>query len=325
MSHLLCLILPVSTLLFLVTGPHGIAGALAWMLPLFGVLLADRFSPTSKLHCQTSLPSGFFEGRLYSLAVLQMINIIMMLVLVSQLRWDSFDSVTISVTHLIVIRFLVATSSCCSGIIVAHELIHHSHQWQRRLGRLLLISVCYDHFVITHIQSHHYYAGRPQDISTAHLGESFSDYWRRVVVAQFVFAWRFNKNQVIQGLLAEFMLIITIVYGFGWVAAMMFIYQAYSAIRILEAVNYIQHWGLSSEMPDPAIAWVSDNGFTQQMFMGLPLHICHHKYSSKPFYQLSYCHDGPKMPYGYFIMNLWVKLDNTSFQRMADRAIKRWK
>lgn len=322
MSHLLCLILPANTLLFLVSGPHCFTGALVWTLPLFGVLLADYFSPGLKSNCYGSIPGRYFDALLYALVMLQLANIIMMLILVSRLVWDSVDSVIVGLTHIIVIRFLVATSSCCSGIIVAHELIHRSSQWQRLLGKLLLISVCYEHFVIAHIHSHHRNVGQPQDITTAHLGESFKSYWQRVVVEQFVFAWQFDKNRVIRGLSIEFILIMTIIYGFGWLAAVMFVYQAYVAVRILEAVNYIQHWGLQDQSPEQPIAWVNDNWFTQKMFLGLPLQIDHHKNASKPFYQLSYGDRGPKMPYGYFIMNFWVKLDNASFRRMAGQSVR---
>lgn len=324
MNHLFCLILPVSTLLFLLTGPHSLAGIFVWVLPLCGILIADWFSPRLA-DTRSNLPNGYFDTLLYGLAVLQWSNIGLMLVLISQLTWESVDAIIISLMNLVVIRFWVGSSSCCSGIIVAHELIHRACQWQRFLGRLLWISVCYEHFIIAHIQSHHRNVAKPGDITTAQQDESFRTYWRRVVVEQFIFAWQLNKNQVILGLSIEFMLILAIFTSFGWVAAGMFVYQAYVAVRILEAVNYIQHWGLQSASTDKAIAWVSDNEFTQQVFLGLPLHIDHHKHMSKHYYQLSYSDAGPKIPYGYFIMNFWVKLDNASFRQRADRELKQWR
>jgi len=130
------------------------------------------------------------------------------------------------------------------------------------------------------------------------------------------------KNQVCQGLLIEFLLVLMIMMVFGWLAALMFIYQAYAAVRILETVNYFQHWGLSDGKFGNSFGWVNESWLTTYLFVGLANHIGHHQDEQKPYYQIAYSEQGPKLPYGYFVMNLWVKLSNASYQRMAIRQLE---
>jgi len=206
------------------------------------------------------------------------------------------------------------------------------------MGRVLLCSVCYEHFVITHKRGHHLSLGMPNDITTARLGESFRDYWRRVYIGYLRYAWhseqarlstetsflRLLKNQVLQGLMIESVVLVAIVVIFGWLAAFMFLYQAFAAIRVLEAVNYFQHWGLEDGRFGNTYGWVTNSWLTRYLLIGLSHHIGHHQDENKPYYEISYSDAGPKMPYGYLVMNLWIKLNNASYQKMAVSELQRF-
>jgi alkane 1-monooxygenase len=341
-KHLLCLILPVTTFLFLLTGlnagSHGIASVILWTIPFWLVLLIDWRSPNIKIKLGTEReqPRYYFDGILYALSLLQFANIMLMLSYIGQLRWDSNHQIIISLANLIAIRFLVGTSSGTSGIVLAHEFIHRPQVGLQWLGRLLLCTVCYEHFVIAHKRGHHLSLGMPEDIATAQLGESFKEYWRRIYLGDFRYAWRSEQdrlrqepnllpivhNQVLQGLMVEFTLLILIIIYFGWLAVFMFLYQAVAAVRILEAVNYFQHWGLENGQFGKTYGWVSRSSLTHYALIGLSNHIGHHEDETKHFYEIAYSEQGPKMPYGYFVMNLWVKLNNSSYQKMAVRELE---
>jgi alkane 1-monooxygenase len=335
-KHLLCFILPISTCLFLITGLHGIASTLAWTIPFWLILLADWFSPDFKSEGSQKSSQKFYDGILYALTFLQLANIIFMLAYVSQLRWESTDDIVVSLVNLVAIRFLVGTSSGTSGIVVAHELIHRPQLTLQLLGRLLLCTVCYEHFVIAHKRGHHLNLSMPDDIATAKLGENFKDYWRRVYVGYLRYAWRSEQdrltlnpnqrgiidNQVFQGLLSEFTLLMLIIAYFGWLAAFMFLYQAIAAVRILETVNYFQHWGLVNGQFGKTYGWVSNSSLSRYALIGLPHHIGHHEDVNKHFHEIAYSDQGPSLPYGYFVMNLWVKLSNASYQKMAIRELE---
>ena len=337
-KHLLCFILPSSTFLFLITGMHGIASTLAWTIPFWLILLADWLSPDFKPETTEKYSSQFYDGILYTLTFLQFANIILMLGYISQLRWESYNDIVISLVNLVAIRFLVGTSSGTSGIVVAHELIHRPQTTLQLLGRLLLCTVCYEHFVIAHKRGHHLNLSMPDDIATAKLGENFKDYWRRVYLGYLRYAWQSEQdrlaldpnrdgiihNQVFQGLLIELVQLILIIVYFGWLAIFMFIYQAIVAIRILETVNYFQHWGLGNGQFGKTYGWVTSSWVSRCALIGLSNHIGHHEDENKHFHEIAYSEHGPKLPYGYFVMNLWVKLGNASYQQMAIRELQRF-
>ncbi len=341
LNHLLCFILPVSTCLFLWSGPHVIEDALAWTFPFWIVLLADWRGPKVKYRKDTGVSGRYYDGILYGLTLLQLVNLALMLDYVNQLSWQSYHDTINGLVNLIVIRFMVGTSSGTSGIVVAHELIHRSQWLMHQLGRLLLCTVCYEHFVITHKLGHHKNLGMPDDIATARLGENFIDYWKRVYPGYFCYAWRSElnrlgiaqrpfqlellKSQVFQGMAVELILLIMILTVFGWLAAFMFLYQAFAAVRILEAVNYFQHWGLQEGQFGNSFGWVTDSWVTRYALIGLSNHIGHHQNETRHFHEIAYSDQGPKLPYGYFVMNLWVKLNNASFQKMAMRELKHFR
>jgi alkane 1-monooxygenase len=339
--HLLSFILPASACAFLASTPHSSLGALVWTLPFWAILLLDWFGPKNSLQSDQQAPKTYYDGILLILAVLQSINIILMLVYVSALPWQTSADWLTSGVNLVVLRFVVATSSGTSAIVVAHELIHRPQKYWQYLGRLLLLSVCYEHFVITHKQGHHLSITMADDVAAARFGEPFKDYWRRVYVGHWRFAWRSEqqrlglangdvmqwatlKNQVLHGVFLELLILVLVLVFFGGLAAVMFIYQAVAAVRILEAVNYFQHWGLSDSRFAKSYGWVNRSWLSSYLFIGLANHIGHHQDEHTPFYQIAYSEQGPKLPYGYFVMNLWVKLGNASYQKMAERELLRF-
>lgn len=346
--HVLALVLPLTTFSFLCTAPHGALAALAWTLPFWLLLAADFASHQRRRPAvDPAMPGRFYDGLLYSLAIVQWLNVGLMLMRVSQLPWQTTQQVFDGLVNLIVIRFLVGTSSGTSGIVIAHELIHRSERHMQWLGRLLLYTVGYEHFTITHMSGHHRTAGLPDDIAAARLNENFNAYWRRIYPGHLRYAWRceqerlglaarrittrrlaaetFLRNRVLRGLMIEGGLLLMILFYFGWLAALMFIIQARSAVRILEAVNYFQHWGLQDKRYARSFGWVSDSAISRFALIGLSHHIGHHENEQTPFYRIAYSDQGPKMPYGYFVMNLWVKLNNDSYRRMAIGELERYR
>jgi alkane 1-monooxygenase len=332
-------ILPVTTLLFLLHGPYGGYALLGWTLPFLLVLWLDWLTIDTATPNLLVSHKGFYDAILYALFSLQFCNIALMLPYVVQLSWQTPTDIGQSFINLVAVRFLVATSSGTSGIVVAHELIHRPQWHMQLMGRLLLCTVCYEHFVIAHKRGHHQDICLLDDIATARLGESFKTYWRRVYLGYLRYAWqsevdrlqmtpglgRLLHNQVLQGLLVEISGLTIIWFNFGWLAAFMFLYQAFAAVRILEAVNYFQHWGLCDAQFSNSYGWVSNSWLTRHSLIGLSHHIGHHLDANKRFYEISYSDAGPKLPYGYFVMNLWIKLNNASYQKMALAELMRYK
>lgn len=343
LGHLLCFVLPCTTLLFLTGGPYDSGAALAWTLPLWLLVIADWLSPKiDPLRGYPAFTDHYFSGILYSLAVMQLCNIGLMLDYVSRLQWHTQEQIITGLVNLIAARILVGTSSGSSGFIVAHELLHRKRPWIILFGNLLLCSMCYQHFAVAHLRGHHRNVTEPDDITTARRGESFNNYWKRVFIEHFRFAWQVElkrlkivdhpyhfpillKNRVLLGLLSELMLILSFIFVFGWIAALLFLYQSFTAVRLLEAINYFQHWGLITRSKGAALAWVNDSWVTRNALLNLSCHIDHHRSAAKHFQQLHYSGHGPKMPQGYFVTNLWVKLHNRSYRKKAIRELKNYR
>lgn len=345
LKYLSSFFFPACVVWFLYTGPHDAIGSLLWTMPLWLMIIVDWLSPQINTDAQKqSVSSRFYDAILLALAFLQFLIISLLLIYASQLPWGSIKEIATSIVNLIVLRILVGTTSGSSAIIVAHELIHRSQFSMRILGRLLLVTVCYEHFVISHIRGHHLSVATPQDIATARLDESFENYWKRVFIDHFNYAWnsehdrltlpslkltslnslKILANSVLQGLIIELTLLLIIFVVFGWTAAFIFLYQAYAGVRLLETINYYQHWGLEQGKAGNTLAWVNPSSFTEYALVGLSNHISHHQDSATPFYKIPYSDEGPKMPYGYFVTNLWVKLNNASYRRVSAQILKQY-
>jgi alkane 1-monooxygenase len=341
-NHLLSLIFPVSTLGFFLSGPHTISGALVWTVPFWIVLILDWKGPNYQEPPLNEQSTQFYDGIIYSLALLQFVNIGLMLVYISALPWNSQADFMTGIVNLLTIRFLVGTSSGTSAVVVAHELIHRPQQHMQLLGRLVLCTLCYEHFTIAHKQGHHLTIGLPEDITTARLDESYKRYWRRVYSSHLKYVWNLElerlqvkdapfsaitllKSQVVQGFLVEVGLVLIIFDLFGWLAAAFFLYQAFVAVRIIEAINYVQHWGLQEGRFGNSYGWVCNSWITKYSLISLSHHIGHHLDETRPFYEIPYSDQGPIMPYGYFVMNLWAKIHNASYQKMAERALEQFR
>ena len=340
LKYLASFYFPCCVVVFLYTGPHTAMNALAWTMSLWLIILADFISPKINPNIrEESISTYYYDAILYALTAIQFLIISLLLIYASQLQWNSASDWISSIVNLIVMRILVGTTSGSSAIIVAHELIHRPQLHMRIMGRLLLYTVCYDHFVISHLRSHHLTVATPEDITTARLDESFSHYWKRVLPGHFKYAWRSEMerlkqaqatgffhcllaNTVLQGLFVEVSLLIFILINFGWVATFIFLVQALSGVRLLETINYYQHWGLTQGREIGTLAWVNQSRVTEYALLGLSNHLAHHQNSAKPFQEIPYIEHGPKMPYGYFVTNLWVKLNNTSYRKSAKGRVE---
>jgi len=340
LKYLLSLFFPVCVACFLYTGPHGIYTAIVWTTPLWILIFFDWQSPKVNLKNKSRIVSHYFyDAILYSLAFLQFLIIFLLLRYASQLQWESAPDIATSLVNLWVMRIMVGTSSGSSAIIVAHELIHRSKYHLRVLGRLLLYTVCYEHFVIAHLRGHHLSVATPEDIATARLDESFDAYWKRVTLAHFKYAWRSElrrlglrstsgfhlkifASSVLQGVIVEGAMVILIIIVFGWAAAIIFLYQALSGVRLLETINYYQHWGLQQGRAVNNLAWINTSQVTYYALLGLSNHIAHHNDATTPFYETPYSAHGPTMCDGYFVTNLWVKLKNSSYRHESINRLK---
>lgn len=207
------------------------------------------------------------------------------------------------------------------GINVGHELGHRKRSAERMLARLLLLSGLYMHFYIEHNKGHHKNVATPDDPSSARRGQSIYSFWPQTIVGTHKKAWQiaikearkerrlwpliFNEMFLYQFIQLAFLFWMLVI--FGKIATGFFILAAIIGILLLEAVNYIEHYGLSRmwkeegyyEKVKPHHSWNSDHVIGRLMLFELTRHSDHHYQATRKYQLLRHVDGSPQMPTGY--------------------------
>ncbi|MCK7594496.1 alkane 1-monooxygenase [Pseudomarimonas salicorniae] len=223
------------------------------------------------------------------------------------------------------------------GINVGHELGHKRGALNAWLARLALAPACYGHFVVEHNRGHHVRVATPEDPASARLGESFWRFLPRTLLGSLRSAWTLERerltregkpvlhwqNQNLQGWLLSLLLAAALVAAFGWIALPLFLAQAFYGASTLEAVNYIEHYGLLRqrdasgryERCQAQHSWNSSRRLSNWLLYQLERHADHHAHPLRPYQLLRHFEDSPQLPAGYaalvpaaWIPPLWFAL-----------------
>jgi alkane 1-monooxygenase len=224
---------------------------------------------------------------------------------------------------------------------VAHELIHRPEgtlDWV--IGRWLLAFTADTAFAIEHVHGHHRHIGTPADPATARRGESVYAFFVRSTVGQVRSAWRFEtarlaragqgawspRNRVLRGQVMTLALIAVCVAVAGWTGLAVFAAMAFQGKAWLEAVNFIEHYGLA-RLPGSRVAphhsWNSHRAVSGALLYNLPRHAGHHMFATRPFWALDADTAAPVLPFGYKPMIL-IALVPPLFRRVIDPRLADW-
>jgi len=331
--HLSSLLIPLSSLAFLWTGPHAWYIAPLFMLPVIYALSIDSSDSVELRQPLATTPAWPFDLIVYVLTALQFVMIYQLAVMFSHQGFFSVDTVMVIV---------VVGGNSGFSIITAHELIHRKRPWEQWLGRLLLATVLQEHFFTEHLRGHHARVGQDDDPATARFGETYRDFYKRTVPGQIDSAWRLEKkrlgdpdmglfdarmlhNRLLHGAMIGWGIGIAILVAFGVVPFIVFLMQAFMASRLLEAVNYFEHWGLRRKTRNvrPVDSWDTHSWFTYYGLTGLSRHADHHAEQTRPYQQLRIFEEVPILPTGYVGMVDMVIGRNDEFRQHAVRELQR--
>jgi alkane 1-monooxygenase len=300
-KHQLAWFMPLTVLTFGLTAPHSVAVALGFILLLaLSVGLDAVASPDPSP--PAALPAWPFNITIYGLCALHLINLGIIL------RMPGLGAGPLD---LVIAAVLMGASSGYTAIVAAHELIHRPAPLHRLLGRLLLVTVHYEHFYTEHLRGHHVRVATADDPATARFDEAFHPFLLRTVPGQFGSAWalerrrvgaRWWQSRVLHGLLAALTLAAAVGLLTGPVGLGLWLAQAAIGILLLEAVNYIEHWGLqrAGRRVTTVDSWDADSWFTYYSLIGLSRHADHHANPARPYPELRHFEESPKLPWGYF-------------------------
>jgi len=133
------------------------------------------------------------------------------------------------------------------------------------------------------------------------------------------------KNNILHGIAVGWGLAFVIFFAFGLAAFVAFLLQAFLAVRLLEVVNYFEHWGLQrkSQRVRPQDSWDTHSRFTYYGLTGLSRHADHHAYPARPYQQLRVWDEAPILPTGYVGLVDMVMTKNDEFVEGAVQELRR--
>ena len=201
----------------------------------------------------------------------------------------------------------VGLATGATGITIAHELGHKRSALDRFLSLVLLTSVSYGHFTVEHNRGHHVRVATREDPASARFGESFWRFLPRTLAGSLVDAWRIDRRAVAFAWTVTFLMATTLGVAFGPLAVAFFFGQSAMAVLLLEAVNYVEHYGLQRrrlpdgryERPDARHAWDAYERMSNAFLVHLQRHADHHLNPTRPYAALQPQPGSPRLPTGY--------------------------
>lgn len=209
------------------------------------------------------------------------------------------------------------------GINVAHELVHRTDKlFDLLIGRWLLSFTWDTGFSIEHVYGHHRNVGTPLDPATAKRGEYVFAFVVRSTWGQLISAYEFEKerlarrkipnwpwnNRFWRGQMMTVCVIALYTYMVGPWGIFLSLFAGAIGKIYLEIVNYVEHYGLvriPGTRVEPRHSWDSYRRLSTGMTYNLPLHSFHHRYATRPFWELQHSTgQAPMMPMGYMPMIL---------------------
>lgn len=223
------------------------------------------------------------------------------------------------------------------GINTAHELGHKKPAGEKWLAKVALAPVAYGHFFVEHNKGHHRRVATPEDPASSRMGESFYRFLPRTVIGSLTSAWEIEKqrlarcgksvwsinNENLQAWAMTVVLFGGLTLLFGWAVLPFLLIQAAIGASLLEAVNYLEHYGLKRQQAEdgryercrPEHSWNNNHIVTNVLLYHLQRHSDHHANPTRRFQALRHFDDAPQLPTGYagmivlaYIPWLWYRV-----------------
>lgn len=239
---------------------------------------------------------------------------------------------------------LMATVGVVGGIAInaAHELGHKRELAEQRLSKVALAQTCYGHFFVEHNRGHHARVATADDPASSRMGESLYHFILRSVIGSARSAWKIEarrlasmrqspwslKNDVLNAWLMSIVLFTVLAVWFRPVVLPWLIGQAIIGFCMLEAVNYLEHYGLRRQkLPDgryervrPSHSWNSNTVIANVFLFHLQRHSDHHAHPHRRYQVLCHADDAPQLPSGYGAM-LLLAMCPPLWRRVMDRRV----
>jgi len=241
---------------------------------------------------------------------------------------------------IIIQTFLIGGAMSIAG---GHELAHRKkNKFDMFVGNWLLAFSWDCTFAIEHVYGHHKNVCLPEDPATGKRGENIYLFILKAIVKEQVGGWKIEinrlkrkgvnsfsfHNRMIIGYLRS--LTITILaFTFGGITGMLTVLLvAILSKSSLEAINFVEHYGLVRERGKPVRmrhSWNSNHFFSSIYLYNVTRHSDHHRASILKFWELNPCDESaPTLPYGYLGMLYLVLIAPFLYQRIMEKELISW-
>lgn len=302
------------------------------IIPIIEIILPVNAENLDETAIAKKSKSSFFNWLLYA-------NIPMVYGLVIWFLYTISATTYTSTYEIVGLTISIGIVVGANGINVAHELGHRRNQFEKTLGKLLLLPALYMHFYIEHNFGHHQNAATDEDPASAAYNQTVYSFWFTSAIRQYVSAWKLQlqllknmqksflsiKNDLLWYTLFQSLYLIIVFKLLGIFALGIAIGIAVMAVMLLETINYIEHYGLRRtkrasgryERVTEIHSWNSNHVLGRVLLYELTRHSDHHYKAHKKYQLLAYHDSSPQMPYGYptsmvlsLIPPLWFAIMN---------------
>ncbi|WP_116599159.1 alkane 1-monooxygenase [Primorskyibacter marinus] len=226
----------------------------------------------------------------------------------------------------------------------AHELVHRSNRWLRRLGVTVYVSLLFGHHASAHIRVHHVNVATAADPNSARAGESYYRFATRAWVGSFRAGLRaetaLRARAASPALLHPYAVYLG---GAGAVLIVAFLLAGFTGVLVLCGLaahaqmqlllsDYVQHYGLRrhqradgrTEPVGPQHSWNAPQWFSSALVLNATRHSDHHQRPATPYPALDLRPASmPILPRSLPVMAmlaLWPPL----WRRVMDPQVAKW-
>lgn len=285
----------------------------------FGVIpLVEIFSKGNTVNLKPTEEDSALSQRLFDWLLYLNLPLLFGLVFFYFYALTHFDIATFEIVGM---TLSVGVMCGTSGINVAHELGHRDKPFEQKIAQILLLPEFYMHFFIEHNLGHHKHVGTPLDPATSRFGENIYAFFWRSVTQSYWSAWRIErkllekkgqafwsfKNRMLRFQLMQIAYLLAIGLIFSWSMIIYAVLIGILGFLLLEAVNYIEHYGLQrQQLPSgkyepiqPKHSWNSNHPLGRIILYELTRHSDHHFKSTRKYQVLRHFDESPQLPNGY--------------------------
>ena len=229
------------------------------------------------------------------------------------------------------------------GIVAGHELTHRKKDKLDMFIGNWLLSFSWDcNFAIEHVYAHHKNVCLPDDPASAERNENIYMFILKAIKDEQVSGWkieldRLNRkklrklsihNKILIGYLRSLLITVLSFMFSGLMGMLIFLLCAIIAKSFLEAINYIEHYGLVRERGKPVRmrhSWNSNHFFSSIYLYNVTRHSDHHRNTYLKFWELKPIDKhAPMLPYGYLFMLYLVLFVPFVYKKIMNNELINW-